>query len=427
MIKITKYISAYEDNGKEVIDDIEAIIDEFKQRISIRRNELVELLITLNSAYISELKLFDDTGVKILLQHIEEVDKNDEYITFLYELLVIGTHIKEENTIANKVTVKFDLLSSEKIIIPENKVIKTKIENDIILEITNNTITLYKENLQEKEITEIVLKNIFEIISILHGSFPKVKYFEFFQNDNTIKVYGKQNGYLNTSEDNIIMNKKLIDLSDISNFNTVYDLYKNMKDEIRELPLQGFFISLSENQYYIKYKLCNLLQSLEGFCSKYYNDCIEKEELKKNKAITKILTNFLKKYQKRIECSDKFKEKICSSLGYAAKTINLREYLEYLLKNDISKIIFEDELKATEESKYILPIKSFIKISVDERNRLSHMDNKKNTKYFTKYQARMAYEKYKLLFRYIVAEKIAVGVNKNVISNHIQHYKNKMI
>lgn len=425
MIRIKYCTTAKNENGEDIKSPFNASIEPTKHIIKIKKDIISELITTIYyNGWGYNIKLYDDKNEKILIHNVEFIRETSTFSFYRFELLIIGSHnISEQILDINKAIIKFTLPYNFQLFNSDNISLKCKIENNIDIEITNTQIILSKINLNENQIRNIIL-NISEIISIIYGSFPVITSFEFFTQNQIIKKYCEQKGYLNTSEFDIDNNQILFGYLNNLDFCKIYNLYKEIKLKSHKLPLQGFFVAQSSTQHYIDYKLVTMLQSLEGFCSKFYVEKIKDSNLiNQNKSVIKTLKKFLKKHQKILQCTDALKEKICNSLGYINK-IDLRNYLQYLLKKEYAQIIFDDEIKSKEETKYILPIKDFISISINERNKLSHMDIDFEKKYFTIYQSTVAYNKFKLLYRCSILEILGININNTLLLKSVNFIKN---
>lgn len=424
MIKIKYCTTAKNENGEDAKYKFNASIYPNEHIIKIKKEPTTEILTAIYyNGYGYNLKLYDDNNKKILINNIEYIRETSKYYFYKFELLIIGSHnISNQIFNINKAIIKFTLLSNFKLV-NNTTPLKYKIENNIDIKITNSNIILSKMNLSENQIINIIT-DIFEIISIICGYFPIITYFEFFTANHSIKKYCKQKSYLTTSAFDIDNNKNLLEYLNELDFCKTYHLYKDIKSHVNNLPIQSFFIAQSSSQYYIDFKLVTILQSLEGFCSKFYVEKIKNNRsIDQNKFVIKLLKKFLKKHQKVLQCTDVLKEKICNSLSYVNK-IDLRNYLEYLLEKEYAQIIFDDEIKSQKESTYILPIKNFISVSINERNRLSHMNIDSQKKYFTIYQSTVAYNKLKLLYRCSILEILGININKKLLLNSVNFIKN---
>lgn len=424
MIKIKYYTIAKNENGEDIKYEFDASIYPNEHIIKIKKEPSTEILTALYyNGYGYNLKLYDNKNKKILIHNLESIRETPKYHFYKFELLIIGSHIISNQIFnINKAIIYFTLLSNFKLVnnIP---LLKYRIENNIDIQITNSQIILSKINLSENQIINIVT-NIFEIISIICGHFPIVTYFDFFTANHSIKKYCKQRNYLITSAFDISNNKNLLASLNELDFCKTYELYKKTKLEVSNLPIQSFFIAQSNSHYYIDFKLVTMLQSLEGFYSKFYVKKIKSNNsIDPNKAVITPLKKFLKKYQKKLQCTDILKSKICNTLSYINK-IDLRNYLEYILKKEYAQIIFDDEIKSKKESKYILPINDFISASINERNKLSHMNINSQKKYFTNSQSTVAYNKLKLLYRCSILEILDISIDKKLLLNSVNFIKN---
>ena len=240
MIRIKHCTLGTDDSGKDKLNDIEAFIYPEKHNIKIKKNSSLDILLTVyNNAYNYKLKLYDENKTKVLVYNLKLIQETKNYYIYKFELLIIGTHIVEELFNITKAIVNFSLLSNS-VLTDNNKELKYKIKNNIKLQITNEKIILQGMNLNEEEIIKLI-KNIFELIAIIYGSFPKVNNFTFFNDKDKIQKYAKQTGYLNTSNFDINNNSPLYKFSEISNFDDLYNRYEDLKDKISDLPLEGFF------------------------------------------------------------------------------------------------------------------------------------------------------------------------------------------
>lgn len=405
--------------------DFNAIIDTSNKTIKLENDSSKsQILGIIYNSYNQSLKMLDVNNREILIYSLHYINDTKKYSMYKFDFLIIGTFNRLPIQNINKVYISFQLLNTSKLFINNDKNINFEINNTKII-ISNQYIEMFSQGLSEENIVEII-QNIFEIIAIIYGSFPKINYFEFLTTNNErIKKYFKAEGYISSSNDNVIFNQKLIDFSYIENFSEVYSLYIDMKKKLNKTPIQGFFISQSSTQYYIDYKLVLLLQSLEGFCSKYYSKTIKERKAKENKIILDNIINpiedFINENQKRMNCSDDLKGKLLSSLKYPIKKIDFRVYLEYIFETDFAKSIFSTEISLEKSSTIILSKNDFISISVNERNRLSHMNTHKKNVYFTKEQYRPAYEKYKLIFRCLILKELNLKVTDDTLKNMTNH------
>lgn len=425
MIKIKYCAITQNENDEDVKHPFNASIEPIMHIIKIKKDTISNIIAPLYYNMCGyNIKLYDNKNKKILLHNVEFIKETPQYSFYKFELLIIGTHnISEQISNINKAIIKFTLPYNFKLFNKYNDFLKCQIENNIKVEITNSKIILYEIDLNEDQIKDIII-NIFEIISIIYGSFPIVNYFEFFTQNQIITKYSEQKGYLNTSEFDIDNSQNLFSYIHKLDFSKVYNLYNDIKLKLNKLPLQGLFIAQSNSQYYIDYKLVTILQSLEGLCSKFYVEEVkDNDSITQSKFVIRALRNFLNKYQTVLQCTNNLKEKIYSSLGYINK-IDLRNYLKYLLKKEYSQIIFNTEIQAKEETKFILPIKEFISVSINERNKLSHMDINPKKRYFTIYQSTVAYNKLKLLYRCAILEILEITISEQLLSKSVNFIEN---
>ena len=406
MLYIKKFIVGYEDDIPQ-IEELKATIDIEKRIIKIKKSSYDIIIAAIHNGWGKCLKLYDDKNKEVLVNYLKYIKETPQYIFYNFELLIIGTH--QENYLKNveKLAVKFELLSAKKLFLDDSQNIQCTIENGINLLIKNDRIILNNMQLDEKIISQI-LTNIFEIIAIIYGSFPKIKLYEFITGKKKIYKYADPIGYLNSSNRE---NNKLKDFSYLKDFSKIYEQYVVLKETINRLPLQGFFNTQSVTQVYIDYKLSNLLQSIDGFSSVIYKPLIKENKrmkIEKKKNISSKIKEYLKSNKMEWNCSDEEYKEFCDSISHSVSKIEFKDFLEYLFDKEYSKKIFCEEINITEENNYTMPKEIFIITSVNERNRLSHMSYDKRKKYFTLNQLQTAYDKYSLLFRCMILEYLNI-------------------
>lgn len=406
MIYIKKFIAGYKDDIPQ-IEELKATIDIEKRMIKIRKSRYDIIIALIYNGWEKSLKLYDNKNKEILVNSLKYIKETSQYIFYTFELLIIGEHKEKYLENVEKLTVEFKLLSAKKLFLNDSLYIKCTIENGINLLIKNDKIVLDNICLDEKKILRI-LTNIFEIIAIIYGSFPKIKLYEFIAGRRKIYKYADQIGYLNSSNGE---NNKLKDFSYLKDFSKIYEQYVALKEIVNRLPLQGFFNSQSATQVYIDYKLSNLLQSIDGFSCVIYKPLIKEDkkiQIDHKRKISDKIKEHLESNKLEWNCSKEEYNEFCDSISYSVSKIEFKEYLEYLFNKEYSKKIFHEEINLTEENDYTMPQKIFINTSVNERNRLSHMSYDKKKKYFTLNQLQTAYDKYSLLFRCMVLEYLNV-------------------
>lgn len=372
------------------------------------------------------MKLLSEKNERLFLKCLN-IDGKIKKTIYDIEYLVIGTY--NENSISGIKEMKaFFSMPNKKNLSFEENFLKQFIVDSSNIVITNEYILLKGENREEIDLLDI-LENILQIICIIHGCYPEVKYIEYETLENNIKKYYK-NIKSSTSIFDTMISDKIIDIGVINNFDNIYNKFCKLKEKSRSMFIHSYLALQSNNTNFIDYKLANILQVIDGFFCEFYEKKVKKFYENERKNIDekiKDIISFSKDHLTKFKCKKEFIDSVCSSIGYVKK-IDFRKYLEYIMYNfSFSRIIFRDEFNNVDENIGKISIDKMIEMSINERNKLSHMIISNNKNYFSKDELKTYYIKYKLLYRCIIAGELGIIPDEERVEKNSNIEKNRLM
>lgn len=369
----------------------------------------------------------EDNKVITLVNMINCNVDDEKLISYIkFDHIFIGANIEnEEIDNIDKYVVTFENVN----VMKKNKYFK---HNHYKITLGNNFIELSSE-LKKRKSTECLYEflKIYELISLFIGYFPKINKIELYSNDIVIEEHGDL-VYLYYSSNDIIYNSfSLVDMDEITDFDRIIKLWENLKEEVGKYPILGLFISQMKGNYYLEYILVTLLQSIDGYCNvKLKNNLSKKSE--KDKEIIEILVDRINSYAK---INKKDKIKICKYIKNYHNPC-FEDALRYVIDNcKFSKRVFFEEIylnkvyknEERNECELYIEKNSYLKKTVNERNKVSHMSKK--TDVFNEFQIKIAYYKWLLIYRVIIIQELGININDERVEKCIKKIRkmNKMI
>ena len=202
-----------------------------------------------------------------------------------------------------------------------------------------------------------------------------------------------------TSKEFLLNLNKLIDISKLKNLESLISKWDSFKEEHLESFLGIMYAQMKDNKY-SDMKLCNVLQSIDGFSQKLFKDKGSEEKAKYIDNIINLLED------------SNYKEDIINILKDAKKQ-SFRERIKELFELENCNLIFYEEkilgnkfINKKNECKVFYKENKFLSKSLNERNRLSHMVKKEDL--FSNVERKFYYWKYILLYRMIVIDYLNI-------------------
>lgn len=178
--------------------------------------------------------------------------------------------------------------------------------------------------------------NIYELICLCIGYFPRIDKVEIYINDIVIEQYGDLI-YLYNSSNDIIHNRfSLADVNDI-NGRTIHR-WKRLKECVGQYPILGLFVSQMKDNHYSDYILVTLLQSIDGYCKvKIQQELPDKSN--KDKEIINFLINSI---ADNLRINNKDKKELYKFINQY-HDFHFEDYLRYIINNSYVKKVFFEE------------------------------------------------------------------------------------
>lgn len=431
MIKVKGIILPGEDSDKEY--KIDGILDEESKLLFIKKENNIEVLFKLVMKFDSnQVVLIGTKNEHVAIYDIQFISKYDDLSIFKTSLIGVNCNKLTEIDDLIEIYAKIRLNPKKQFNFSE-KSISFTMEGVGKFIINNKYIKIKNANFNESKATSWMMR-IMEFVAILIGEFPEIEYFEFKSNSSgTIRKYFDIDGLADTDLFFSSNNEKIV------NFNTMHG--KTMKKafsnyceliENDDIQLRTFFLSQSSLSRFSDYILTYILQAIEGFSrfafetriNRYSKRITAKTQLEKNK-VKNVNEEMIKKEQKKYNkalkkvkqfINDNFENNILERLnGWFEHNDGNTQFniiLKYWLEKDKRVMeIFKNEI--TESTSNNINKRKLIKVSENERNRISHSMKKSKSKQYFSHEERVLYiKKYTLMFRYIVLKKIGVEIKE---------------
>ena len=228
-----------------------------------------------------------------------EIKENKMYILLKGQYLYIGSSfVSNSQILAKKIEI---VLGNERIIDINKKIRKIFTENvefkinDCNIKINNEKILI--ENYNRENIN---LYELYELMWLVYGFFPPIKYIEYTIYDKKIKGYiGFVYNRVSNREHFLKMNK-IINIEKIDNINENINRWEKIKSKYGETFINFLFYTTSDYSKYINIQLCNLLQSIDGYTDILY--CLDESD-KKNKIIDNLI-QYLQEQENETDSKD---------------------------------------------------------------------------------------------------------------------------
>lgn len=265
--------------------------------------------------------------------------------------------------------------------------------------------------------------NIYELLWLIYGFFPKIKEVEYLSDTGDVITEYITTLYIyNSSMEHFLRMNTLIDINKISSFPDLIENWKSTKNKIGDNAYRGLLLSQSKYNPHIDMQLCNLLQSLDGLTENIFKDVFH--NIVKVQMI-EYLRAFLDIYNESNKPAVKELKSNLKGALYDLKKYSFKERLNMLIENCNYQQIFSVENKITQyfgkeknECKIFLKYNPLLRKCVDHRNYLSHMNNEEDL--FDIMEIKLYYWKLLLLYRLILIEKL--GMSDAIIDENVERF-----
>ena len=388
--------------------DINVKKNENKINILIKNPMQIEIIETILNQLNGNMYLKLDDNTKISLKNyifkIEYDDDNtNRYISVISQFIYIGKEYVVDDIINIKsVTICF---GDSKIVNLDFSIARilnwnfsSKFKNNDIVFKKNIFEIRFQEHVKKSEIKDTFYSFI-ELLWIFYGFVPNIKFIQYETENIIINEYFKMVYLYYTSKEFLLNLNKLIDISKLKNLESLISKWDSFKEEHLESFLGIMYAQMKDNKY-SDMKLCNVLQSIDGFSQKLFKDKGSEEKAKYIDNIINLLED------------SNYKEDIINILKDAKKQ-SLRERKKELFELENCNLIFYEEkilgnkfINKKNECKVFYKENKFLSKSLNERNRLSHMVKKEDL--FSNVERKFYYWKYILLYRMIVIDYLNI-------------------
>ena len=388
--------------------DINVKKNENKINIIIKNPMQIEIIETILNQLNGNMYLKLDDNTKISLKNyifkIEYDDDNtNRYISVISQFIYIGKEYVVDDIINIKsVTICF---GDSKIVNLDFSIARilnwnfsSKFKNNDIVFKKNIFEIRFQEHVKKSEIKDTFYSFI-ELLWIFYGFVPNIKFIQYETENIIINEYFKMVYLYYTSKEFLLNLNKLIDISKLKNLESLISKWDSFKEEHLESFLGIMYAQMKDNKY-SDMKLCNVLQSIDGFSQKLFKDKGSEEKAKYIDNIINLLED------------SNYKEDITNILKDAKKQ-SFRERIKELLELESCNLIFYEEkilgnkfINKKNECKVFYKENKFLSKSLNERNRLSHMVKKEDL--FSNVERKFYYWKYILLYRMIVIDYLNI-------------------
>lgn len=416
--------------------NVEGILDEKNRVLILYKDTLKNLKNILNFSYnlnYYSVELIGTNGKRAIIHNIYSFYEYEKFFTYNVSLIVLNYKNLYEIKNIKEITAKI-MPNPNKYFNLTGKSITFCFEKVGKISINNKYIKISNTNFKESEANFWIMK-IMEFISIMIGEFPKIEYFRIKRKSGEIvEKYFNVDGITNTDPFFSFNNKKIVDFNEMNGKSmkkAFVEYCKLIEDD--DIQLRTYFLSQSSAGHFSDYILTYLLQAIEGFSKFAFinelreysirintkKNCEEKEgkevDEKKIEEESKKYTEALEKVKEYID--NNFDENILDRLegwfNHNNNNISFDNILNYWLDKDKDVMqIFKTEIEEDISSNRINKDK-LVKISANERNRISHSMKRSHKKEYFSHEDRVLYvKKYTLMFRCIVLKKIGIRVNE---------------
>lgn len=388
--------------------DINVKKNENKINILIKNPMQIEIIETILNQLNGNMYLKLDDNTKISLKNyifkIEYDDDNtNRYISVISQFIYIGKEYVVDDIINIKsVTICF---GDSKIVNLDFSIARilnwnfsSKFKNNDIVFKKNIFEIRFQEHVKKSEIKDTFYSFI-ELLWIFYGFVPNIKFIQYETENIIINEYFKMVYLYYTSKEFLLNLNKLIDISKLKNLESLISKWDSFKEEHLESFLGIMYAQMKDNKY-SDMKLCNVLQSIDGFSQKLFKDKGSEEKAKYIDNIINLLED------------SNYKEDIINILKDAKKQ-SFRERIKELFELENCNLIFYEEkilgnkfINKKNECKVFYKENKFLSKSLNERNRLSHMVKKEDL--FSNVERKFYYWKYILLYRMIVIDYLNI-------------------
>lgn len=346
------------------------------------------------------LELDDMQKISLLnFVHYTEVKEKKKYILLKGQFLYIGSSFVSDTPVLAK-TIKI-VLGNERII-DINKKIRKIFTDNVNFKINECNININKETIliENYNRESVDLYELYELMWLIYGFFPPIKYIEYTINDKKIEEYIDFVYNRVSNREHFLKTNKIINIEKIENINESLNRWEEIKSKYGKTFINFLFYTTSDYSKYINIQLCNLLQSIDGYTSILYP--LDKDD-KKNVIISSLI-QFLQDNEEEAD-----REDIESALK-SLRRLSFKKRISKFIEDYDKYGIFKEE--KTLNTKYkekknecciFLKFNKFLNEAIEQRNALSHI---KDIKEWDPLKIKMYYWKLLLLVRISLLKKV---------------------
>lgn len=297
---------------------------------------------------------------------------------------------------------KLKIVFGHETILDINKKMKEILKEECEFKINESTIKFDKQSviIEEYNVENIDLYELYEIMWIVYGFFPPINYLEYIDGEEKITEYIEFVYNRVSNREHFLEMNRIVNISKIDDLSKVIDNWRKIKSKYGETFTNFLFHTTSYYSKYINIQLCNVLQALDGYTDIMHSKSEESEEDKESEKIEVVedLIQYLKKLDKGYE----FKESLEKALE-SLKRISLKKRIDKFIEENDKYDIFQEEKNLSikfkdkeNKCKIFLKYNKFLNEAVEQRNALSHI---KDVKEWDCTKIKMYYWKLLLLIR----------------------------
>lgn len=380
------------------------IIEKNKKIIKVIINNPMEqcnmqwYLASINNKLFIELENKEKISL-INFTYFTEIIESQMYIVIRGQFLYIGkSFITESPSSASLV----NIVCGDEIILDINNKMRKIFKENCTFKMDNCIIKISSQNMTIENYNKnsIDLFELYELMWIIYGFFPPIKYIEYINNEQKTTEYIDFVYSRVSNREHFLEINKLIDIEKIDNLCEIIEKWREIKNKYGETFINFIFYTTSDYAKYIDIQLCNVIQALDGYTNIiYFSDESDKKSIIIDNLIQHLKSLNAGKFEKGLENAlNSLKRK---SLKNRIDTF-IKDYDKYDIFKE-EKILLSKFEKKANKCKTFIKYNKFLEEVVNQRNALSHI--KDNNEWdFTK--IKMYYWKLLLLIRISLIKQI---------------------
>lgn len=360
---------------------------------------------------LGKLKCIDEDKECTIFDVVFEIKYENCLIAHLSFKKIIYYFVGDDQIMYNKLFIRLNL--SKLLFTNVFKFNSIKIDDDITLELGNDSLSFKSINYIKENDLYKYFTNFYEYFNILSGFFPRVLDVVYFNNEKAYKyIYDFPDIFI-TKDCYIRKDSFFACPLSSEEFISSYNAFISLKHKIT-MSLEAYFYSMMENNSYVEYSVVFMLQSLDGLF-KELEIFKDKQKLFLDTKKKEIIVRY-----KSIDISD-----IVDSSVLSHEDINnLFGYINVPSFKDKLKIILDVYNKNFNYEKSLAPkdggtlYDEMLAKFVNTRNKFSHANN--DAKKCLSNIESLAYSyKILLVFRLCILKEIKIIFDHNLLDRHL--------